>query len=70
MRFLSHLAVLCLLLTTLPGCGDLDNVLGNPQDRAKHAIGDDAAEPFEIGPASEWAQPGLYLTTPMTTASP
>lgn len=56
MRFL-----FVLLLLTLPGCGELDNVFGNPQDRAKHSLSDLEIEPFEIGPASDWAEPGLYM---------
>lgn len=55
----SLLWLACLL--TLPGCGELDNVFGNPQDRAKHGLSRGEAEPFEIGPASRWAQPGLYF---------
>lgn len=51
--------VLCLFLA-LPGCGDLSDVLGNPQDRAKQGLSDSEAQPFEIGPASKWAEPGLY----------
>jgi len=60
MRFLPHLAVLCLLFA-LPGCGELSDVWGNPQDRAKHDLADSDIEPFEIGPASKWREPGLYL---------
>lgn len=60
MRLLPHFAVLCLLLA-LPGCGDLSDVLGNPQDRAKKGLADSDMEAFEIGPASEWAEPDLYL---------
>lgn len=48
-------------LVVLPGCNDLSQVLGNPQDRAKHTADAYEAEPFEIGPASRWQTPGLYL---------
>lgn len=50
-----------MLLLALPGCGELSDVWGNPQDRAKHGLSDAEAKPFEIGPASKWAKPGLYL---------
>lgn len=60
MRLLPHLAVLCLLLA-LPGCGDLSDVWGTPQDRAKNSLSDSEMESFEIGPASKWAEPDLYL---------
>ena len=43
------------------GCGELGNVFGNPQDRAKHTLSDLDIQPFEIGPASDWAEQGLYL---------
>lgn len=59
MHFLSHPLIVCLLV--LPGCGDLSDVWGNPQDRAKHGVSGHEAEPFEIGPASKWAEPGLYM---------
>lgn len=54
-------ALLLIGLTTLPGCGDLSDVWGNPQDRAKKGLSDTDTKPFEIGPASKWAEPGLYL---------
>ena len=60
MRVLPHLVVLC-LLAALPGCSDLSDVWGNPQDRAKKGLSDTDAKPFEIGPASDWAREGLYL---------
>jgi len=60
MRFLPHVAVVCLLLT-LSGCGDLSDVWGNPQDRAKKGLADSDIASFEIGSASKWAEPGLYL---------
>ncbi|MEM6955823.1 MAG: hypothetical protein AAF645_09040 [Myxococcota bacterium] len=50
--------LICLLLT---GCGDPDGILGNPLDRAKYETGSDGLASFEIGPASNWAEPGLYL---------
>lgn len=59
MRYVTLLAFLCLLV--LPGCGDLSDVWGNPQDRAKKGLADSEADPFEIGPASKWAEPGLHL---------
>jgi len=59
MRIRSFVAVLCLL--ALPGCGDLSDVWGNPQDRARHELSAADAEPFEIGPASDWAEPGLHM---------
>lgn len=49
------------LLFGLTGCGDLSDVWGNPQDRAKHGLADSEIQPFEIGPASAWAQSGLYM---------
>lgn len=49
------------MLIVLPGCGELSDVWGNPQDRAKKGLSDSETEPFEIGPASDWAEPGLYL---------
>lgn len=51
---------LCLLFT-LASCGELDKVFGNPQDRAKYEGSDPNAKPFEIGPASKWQEPGLYM---------
>lgn len=48
-------------LALLPGCGELANVWGNPQDRALAKANDINVEPFEIGPASKWQEPGLYL---------
>lgn len=56
-----RLLCLTLLLLALPGCGDLSDVWGNPQDRAKMGLSDSDAEPFEIGPASDWAEEKLYL---------
>lgn len=60
MGVLPHLAVLCLLLA-LPGCGEMSDVWGNPQDRAKKGLADSNVDAFEIGPASNWAEPGLYM---------
>ena len=56
-----RLLCLLVLLLAVPGCGDLSDVWGNPQDRAKMGLSDSDAEPFEIGPASNWAEPNLYL---------
>lgn len=53
--------LLTMCLTLLPGCGELSDVWGNPQDRAKYDTGDVDIEPFEIGPASDWEAPGLYM---------
>ena len=50
-----------MLCFALPGCGDLSDVWGNPQDRAKHTLSDADLPPFEIGPASNWQDPDLYL---------
>lgn len=61
MRLPQSLFLMMLCLAALPGCGELDNVFGNPQDRAKHGLADGESEPFEIGPASKWAEPGLYM---------
>lgn len=47
--------------TALPGCGDLSDVWGNPQDRAKNTLSESDSKPFEIGPASDWAEPRLYM---------
>ena len=60
MRLFSFFVVACLFLT-LPGCGELSNVWGNPQDRAKKGLSDSEVDPFEIGSASKWAEPDLYL---------
>ncbi|MEM9346868.1 MAG: hypothetical protein AAGB26_09650 [Planctomycetota bacterium] len=60
MRFVLSVAVLCLCIALL-GCGDLSDVWGNPQDRAKKGLSDSDTKPFEIGPASDWEQPGLYM---------
>lgn len=54
-------ALMLCALASLPGCGDLSEVWGNPQDRAKHAVSDAEIQPFEIGPASDWQEPGLYM---------
>lgn len=59
MRFCPLIAVVCLLL--LPGCGDQEDIWGSPLDRANYDAGAGDTDPFEIGPASKWAQPGLYL---------
>ncbi|MBX2852895.1 MAG: hypothetical protein KTR15_14255 [Phycisphaeraceae bacterium] len=53
--------MLLIVLLALPGCGDLSNVLGNPQDRAKKGLADSKVGAFEIGPASNWAEPKLYM---------
>ncbi|MFN3168040.1 MAG: hypothetical protein ACE37H_13350 [Phycisphaeraceae bacterium] len=45
----------------LPGCDNLDSVFGSPQERAKHDIAAGDIDPFEIGPASKWQAPGLYM---------
>ncbi|MEM6257305.1 MAG: hypothetical protein AAGI37_03205 [Planctomycetota bacterium] len=60
MRLALYAAVLCLCVA-LPGCGDLSDVWGNPQDRAKKGLSDSDTKPFEIGPASDWEEPGLYM---------
>lgn len=60
MRCLS-IAVLMLLMLAPAGCGDLSDVWGNPQDRAKNALSEAQSKPFQIGPASKWAKPDLYL---------
>ncbi len=60
---LRHWNALTLLLavSALTGCGDLSDVWGTPQDRAKHTLSETDAKPFEIGPASRWQEPGLYM---------
>jgi len=60
MRFVVSVTLLVSLFA-LPGCGDLSDVWGNPQDRAKKGLSDSETKPFEIGPASKWAEQGLYL---------
>lgn len=50
-----------IILLALPGCGDLSDVWGNPLDRAKRGLSDSEVDPFEIGPASRWSEPGLYM---------
>jgi|GEM_PF-2534387 len=59
MRFLPLMVVLC--LCALPGCGNASDVWGTPQDRAKIGEEGPGLQSFEIGPASKWARPGLYL---------
>ena len=59
MRCCWLLSIVYLLL--LPGCGELSDVWGNPQDRAKKGLADAQIDSFEIGPASNWAEPKLYL---------
>ncbi|MEM1353861.1 MAG: hypothetical protein AAGC44_01705 [Planctomycetota bacterium] len=54
-------AALCAALVGLCGCGDLENVFGNPQDRALAKADGIKVQPFNIGPASRWQEPGLYL---------
>lgn len=56
-----RLVCLFTLLLALPGCGELSDVFGNPQDRAKHTLSEIDIPPFEIGPASKWAEPGVYM---------
>lgn len=56
-----RLICLLALFIALPGCGELSDVFGNPQDRAKHALSEADIPPFEIGPASQWAAPGIYM---------
>ncbi len=56
-----RIAIAVLFAALLPGCGDLSDVLGNPADRAKHTVSAKQTRPFEIGPASRWAEPGLYM---------
>ena len=58
---LSSVSLFLLFAFALPGCGDLSDVWGNPQDRAKKGLANENADPFEIGPASNWAQPKLYM---------
>ena len=45
----------------LCGCDDLAKVFGNPQDRALAKADGIQVDPFNIGPASKWQEPGLYL---------
>ncbi|MGB0767007.1 MAG: hypothetical protein ACPGYV_04790 [Phycisphaeraceae bacterium] len=59
-RYLLSLLLIGIALAQA-GCGDLSDVWGNPQDRAKQGLSDYDAKPFEIGPASDWAEDGLYL---------
>ena len=59
MRYAVFLALIGLLM--FPGCGDLSEIWGNPQDRAKKGLVGSEAKPFEIGPASDWTEPKLYL---------
>lgn len=61
MRVSAVFIALLALLYALPGCGDLSEIWGNPQDRAKKGLADSDVEAFEIGPASKWAEPGLYM---------
>lgn len=54
-------ATLCAGLIGLCGCGKLESFFGNPQDRALAKADGVKTEPFNIGPASKWQKPGLYL---------
>lgn len=56
-----YASLLLTALIALPGCDDPSSFLGNPQDRAKHTLSGSDLPPFEIGAASKWAKPGLYL---------
>lgn len=47
--------------TLLSGCEDQGRVLGDPQDRARHTLSEYDYASFEIGPASRWRKPGVYL---------
>ena len=43
-----------ILLLALPGCGDLSEILGNPQDRAKKGLADSNVDAPMLGPRG-WA---------------
>ena len=52
---------LLLFALALPGCDNLSDVWGSPQDRAKTDLATGDVKPFEIGPASQWRKPDLYM---------
>ena len=47
-------------LALLAGCGDT-TLWGDPQKRAMTQDSDVDIPPFEIGPASRWKTPGMYM---------